>query len=292
LLCFALVAFVAVVSILMYFHSGMYYYKVAQKLDGQKEYADALSYYEKSTCTYPVKARVGMGRDYYLLQDYDEAETVLLEALDLDADYTETYRNLLRVYAATEQYDKIDALKEDVSSQKILKLFSDYVTATVNFSKEAGEYEDDLSLELSAPVSYSIYYTLDGTNPTGSDGILYEDPIALTDGTTTVKAVCKDSSGQYGAVSSNRYCITYTAPDYPLVTPSSGTYHEETQITMTAEDGANIYYTWDESIPSAASNEYIEPITIPEGNHVLSVIVVDDHGMTSDILKMNYQYLP
>ena len=76
------------------------------------------------------------------------------------------------------------------------------------------------------------------------------------------------------------------------MTPSSGTYHSETLITMTANSGERIYYTWDGSTPTSDSEEYIDPIVIPEGNHILSVIVINKHGMSSDVLKMNYQYLP
>jgi hypothetical protein len=76
------------------------------------------------------------------------------------------------------------------------------------------------------------------------------------------------------------------------VTPSSGTYHTQTYITMTANEGEHIYYTWDGTVPTSDSAEYVEPIAIPEGNQILSVIVVNEHGMSSNVLKMNYQYLP
>nr|MCR4673659.1 chitobiase/beta-hexosaminidase C-terminal domain-containing protein [Lachnospiraceae bacterium] len=57
-------------------------------------------------------------------------------------------------------------------------------------------------------------------------------------------------------------------------------------------EDASIYYTWDGSMPTTNSYKYTEPILVPEGNNVLSVIVVDKHGMTSNVVKGNYIYLP
>ena len=58
------------------------------------------------------------------------------------------------------------------------------------------------------------------------------------------------------------------------------------------EAGAKMYYTWDDTVPTANSMEYTKPIPVPEGNNILSVVLIDRHGMVSDILKCNYKYLP
>ena len=276
----------------IYFHSGKYYYSMGEAKDKSKDYETAILYYEQAEVTYPVKARVKIGADYLLLEEYEKAEEILLEAISLDSDNTEAYRTLLRVYDQTEDYEAMRDLKEDVTSERILKLFQNYVTDTVTYSEDGGNYKDDILLKLSAPSGYTIYYTLDGTAPTALSGQKYKNPIELTDGTTTVKSICVNTDGKESSVVSKTYKITYASPDYPEVTPSSGTYHTQTYITMTAKDGEHIYYTWDGTVPTSDSAEYVEPIAIPEGNQILSVIVVNEHGMSSNVLKMNYQYLP
>ena len=64
------------------------------------------------------------------------------------------------------------------------------------------------------------------------------------------------------------------------------------RITLTSVDEGTIYYTWDGRHPSKSSTRYTGPITVPEGNNVLSAVVIDEHDMISDILRCNYIYLP
>ena len=52
-------------------------------------------------------------------------------------------------------------------------------------------------------------------------------------------------------------------------------------------------YTWDGSNPTEASEKYQTPLVIPEGNTVLSVLVVDDtYGLKSNIYRTNFIYFP
>ena len=60
---------------------------------------------------------------------------------------------------------------------------------------------------------------------------------------------------------------------------------------MTAEDNCKIYYTWDGSDPDESSSEYTEPVEIPGGNNVLSVIAIDQTtGKCSDIYRNRYEF--
>ena len=165
--------------------------------------------------------------------------------------------------------------------------------ADVAFSVSDGRYNEDVRLELTSSDGSDIYYTLDGTDPTSHNGSLYEEPIRLSGGETTVRAACINDAGKVGKITEKVYIIAYEAPAMPTVSPESGTYHEETYVTVSSgETGATIYYTWDGTNPTTDSLQYTQPILIPEGNHVLAVIVIDAHGMMSDILRCNYVYLP
>lgn len=59
------------------------------------------------------------------------------------------------------------------------------------------------------------------------------------------------------------------------------------------EDGCSIYYTWDGTDPTTASARYTEPFEVPEGNNVLSVLVVDKKtGLDSGVYRANFIYYP
>ena len=161
------------------------------------------------------------------------------------------------------------------------------------FSEDGGTFYKDVDLEIIASDGANVYYTLDGTDPSSHNGILYESPITLTGGETTVRAACVNEDGRTGEIIEKVYTIAYEPPAMPTVSPESGTFHEETYVTVTSEEPqTTIYYTWDGTNPTTDSLSYTEPILIPEGNHVLALIVIDSHGMTSDILRCNYVYLP
>lgn len=113
---------------------------------------------------------------------------------------------------------------------------------------------------LSAQNGASIYYTLNGDTPTTASA-LYSEPIRITE-TTTVKAIAVVNN-----ISSNVSTRTLTKENAPVVVvpPTiSGTtpFSESTQVTMSAEAGARIFYTTDGSEPNSESATYDNPITI------------------------------
>ena len=71
-----------------------------------------------------------------------------------------------------------------------------------------------------------------------------------------------------------------------------GSFTMPTTITINVPEGCEVYYTWDGSKPTTASTRYTGPIDVIEGNNILSVILVDKHGKTSDVLQCNYKYIP
>ena len=203
----------------------------------------------------------------------------------------EAFRCLLAICREQENYDAIEELQRMAEGHDVQQLFDEYLVAGPGFSFDEGTYDDDLQLELISGSGNAIYYTLDGSDPVRS-GQRYREPILLTDGETTVKAAARNSDGIYSRVVEKTYRISYEKPDYPAVSPMQGEFHEPTYVTITAEEGSSVYYTWDGSVPTASSARYTEPLLIPEGNHVLSILVIDRHGLCSDILRCNYIYMP
>ena len=274
-------------------HSYAYQYQAGVRQEKKEAYDEALSHYLRAAelDDESAEAKVGVGRSYYQLERYEDAKTVLLEAVSLDAASQDAYRWLIMTYQALEDYEGLNELRDSAKDEEILALFDEYLIEAPAFSQEEGEYDDDVILELSAPSSYEIYYTVDGSDPIRK-GKRYREAITLTDGETTVRAVSKDRQGAFSQIEEKTYTVTYQRPDHPTVTPMQGDFSEPAFITIQAPEGSSVYYTWDGSTPTASSARYTDPIPVPEGNNVLSVIVIDEHGLCSDVLRCNYRYVP
>lgn len=290
-------AFVTVIlvigTILGIQNSYAYQYQQGVRQDQQENYKKALKHYLKAIELNDTKleAKIGAGFDYYHLKQYENAKDLLWDEAANHPSDRELFRCLILSCISLEDYSAIEELQKNAEGREMLALFDEYLLDEPIFSVEEGEYKEDVELTLSAADGCEIYYTLDGTDPV-KNGRRYDEPLTLTDGTVTVKAVCKNSEGVFGRIAEKAYEINYDAPDYARVFPMQGTFSEPTYLTIEAETGADIYYTWDGSDPTAASPQYSEPILVPEGNNVLSVLVIDKHGISSDILRCNYKYLP
>lgn len=124
-----------------------------------------------------------------------------------------------------------------------------------------------------------IYYTMDGTVPTGKESELYDGkPIALgnEEKTIVIKAIAVK-----GDAKSEVATFTYTVsvdidPDKFVSAPVSdveqGEVKKGTKVTLTtATPEAKIYYTMDETEPTAQSTEYTGPIDL--GNEAKKVVI-------------------
>ena len=108
-----------------------------------------------------------------------------------------------------------------------------------------------------------------------------------------IRARAISPTGIWGPLVTKTYTITYQAPKLPVIIPSGGNYSAPVMVEiMSFADDASIYYTWDSSRPDANSPKYEGPIQVPEGNNVLSVLVIDKHGLASEIERANFVYIP
>lgn len=292
--CGVLVVIIGIFAWQSYLHSYTYFMNRGEALESRKEYGDAKKYYDlayKKNDT--VDATLACGRIAYRMGDYDTAETYLLSVAQADTSNTEAFKLLCKIYEANQDFTALEDLATLSSDEEVLAIIDEALIFPPGFSIEGGAFDDDLTLYLSAPRGNEIYYTIDGSNP--DEGLLYDEEqgISLTDGTTRVRAVCKNESGKFGFEAEEVYKISYKAPDYPEVTPSNGTFYEETFITITSSNEEDrIYYTWDGSTPTAESSLYTEPIPVPAGNNILSIIVINRHDLISEVLHCNYVYRP
>ena len=157
--------------------------------------------------------------------------------------------------------------------------------------QEEGIYEEIIAVEISAQPGCTVLYTTDGSDP--RQGLEYQGPIPLEpESTVRIRTVSRNEFGVYSEEAEGTFQVALPKPDMPRVSPMGGDFHTPQPITVYVPSGCNVYYTWDGSAPSEASNRYMGPIDMPEGNNILSLIVVDEYGRYSDVLKCNYIYFP
>ena len=130
----------------------------------------------------------------------------------------------------------------------------------------------------------SIYYTTDGSNPkSSSTAVRYESPVSITR-TCTLNAVAKTTSGVYGKVNTFKCELK---PAKPQATPQSGTYFGAIDVSLTTTtEGADIYYTTDDTKPTIESTKYTEPIHLDDDTSLQAVAY--KNGAASDIMQESY----
>ena len=276
-------------------NSAAYQLKRAQEAFDQKNYTSALDYVNRALQLEDGSedALLLQGQIYQMMKEDDQAETILLKVIDQNPDCTEAYESLLELYDENGSYEQILALKEKTTNPDILSLFDTYLVETPVIDVKSGTYKEFQEVKLSVKgKSLEIYYTLDGSIPTKKD-TLYEDVVSIEkQGKTALTAVAMDKNGRYSEPVSAQYDIELDAPDVPVVSPDGGRFTEASSVIVTVPKGVTVYYTWNDTAPSKKSSKYTGPIEIPEGNNILSLIAVDENGLSSEVLKCNYIYYP
>ena len=119
----------------------------------------------------------------------------------------------------------------------------------VTLDKEAGTYDNEVTVALSAAGAQGIVYTTDGTEPTLNNGTKVEATYKeLTfNETTTLKAI-----SYYGETLSDVASAVYTIQKVlavPTITPEGGTFNYEKKVTIASPGVASIVYTLDGTDP-------------------------------------------
>ncbi|CUX50154.1 chitobiase/beta-hexosaminidase C-terminal domain-containing protein [Clostridium sp. C105KSO13] len=252
------------------------------------EYAAAEIYFKNAISKNEKKAEAytGLSKVYVQQDDPDGAEAVFLTAISSQPSNVELYRAAINFYIDTDQLIKISELLDNCEDDEVLKEVRAYVSNAPEFSLEEGTYSEVQEVSLSSS-GETIYYTTDGSEPDTSSE-KYTEPILLPEGETTIMAISVNKKEIPSLTVSKVYTIDIPVADAPAVTPSTGQYNGETQITINVPDGYTAYYTLDGSEPTDASAKYEGPINMPEGQTMFSAILVSKQGKYTQVTKRNY----
>lgn len=79
----------------------------------------------------------------------------------------------------------------------------------------------------------------------------------------------------------------------PVITPADGTYYSDLTVTMTAQEGATIYYTTDGSNPTTRSSVYGGEFTTPcepGTTMIIKAIAINADGVASEVTTVTYAW--
>ncbi len=285
-----------------------YYNKLGYEAYDSREYDKAIANFEKAL-TYDEGKKasdVNINMMLYLFECYkatdadNEAEAILRKVLELDADNENAYGNLVDIYSERKDYEGLYALYTDAlktENSRVMEFFSKYISPAPSATPEGGAFSDDQKIFLTAPEGCKIYYTTDGSDPKTSSGSkIFSDRIEAGAGTTLIKFYSVNEYGFESDVIEAEYTVSYEGPAVPKISPQETTFKQSSKVVVTIsniEQGCKVYYTMDGNMPTEYSTEYSKtPIELPAGTTILTVLVVDEHGMTSTASRTyNVQYI-
>lgn len=223
-------------------------------------------------------------------RDEDMIE-ILKELIELEPKEADYYDELAQLYDKNGMIDELDAFLDSVTDVSIASKLSEYSVSAPQFSQKEGVYDTYISIKLSSAGKSTIYYTIDGSEPTTS-GTQYKEEIKLTSqGTYTIKAIAVNEKGVSSKVVTKNYEINPSVIEAPVVTPSSGEYTAAGNITVAVPEGMKCYYTYGETsgIPTAADQLYTEPVPMLRGKYIFSAVLISADGKTSEVTQNVYQ---
>ncbi|MEI6093420.1 MAG: chitobiase/beta-hexosaminidase C-terminal domain-containing protein, partial [bacterium] len=154
-------------------------------------------------------------------------------------------------------------------------------------SPSGGTYSSNQTVTISTETAGStIYYTTDGTTPSSSSTV-YSGTITVTH-SETINAIATKSGMSNSEVASEEYVINYAKIPTPLISPVSGVYNTNQDITISSSvSDAQIYYTTDGSPPTMFSSLYTGMFTIST-TKVVQAIAIKDQMEDSDVASNDY----
>ncbi len=234
-------------------------------------------------------AKLGAANAYFYGGDNEKATEILKGMIREDPSGKECYQQLISIYESEGDMIAINDLISSCPVSEIYEEYKDYITLVPEFSTLGGEYQEEVSLELTAgDGSSDIYYTIDGSIP-DEKSEKYESPIIMKEGSYIISAICVNKKGYSSAVISEEYTVIHEDVKPPEISPKEGSKAVPENITAVAEEGLEIYYTTDGSEPGLDSIRYEGEIPMPLGKSSFSFVCADGNGNLSEPVTAAYE---
>ena len=271
-------------------NSSVYQASLAREAAAQGNFVEAIDHMEKALLLDDSDSSLKFTlADYYFEIDEEEKALLMLWEIiyDKDINSVQAYRQLIQYYADNKEYGKIENILSNCEDQTVLAQFSDYLAEAPEFSEEPGTYDKVLWVKLSSVSNGTIYYTLDGSDPT-TESEVYTSPIHMELGIYEVNAIFVNNFGIQSEISNGVFTVDVRKPDPPEVTPESGEYNEPEMIEAEGIKYGIVYYTTDGTIPTDESTEYVGPIPMPIGHSHFIFLSYSQEGVAGEIADIEY----
>jgi hypothetical protein len=159
-----------------------------------------------------------------------------------------------------------------------------WLVITANASPNGGLYNTNQIVNLNINVPGTIYYTLDGSDPTISSPI-YVVPININI-STVLKYLAVDLAGNESPVYTDNYTID-TEPPTACANYQTGYYNTTENVSLSMNEAGNIYYTLNGTTPTNTSTLYNGSIMVSK-NTTLRYIAIDDASNVSSVYTQTY----
>lgn len=298
----SLITFIAVtvaaafVTVFVYHrYSVTYQITQARKYAEMQDYEEAVSYLEKARRLTDDAADIVLMESnyYYQMGEKQKAVDVLLQLVNRERleyeDKERAYESMIYIYDEEGRYEEINALLTSCSDAELINHFQQYMAMSPEFGYAPGNYDEVITLKITANTTGKIYYTLDGSNPDeGSE--VYTAPLFLESGEYQVAAVFVNDYGIKSEIARSWYVINLIEPDPPEVLLYSGTYRIPTLIEVLVPPEGTVYYTMDGTDPGKDSPKYTEPIQMPLGRTNFKFITISEEGVPSEIISRSFNF--
>lgn len=318
------------------------YYRMASKEYKRSDYKIALSDAEaalkKAQRTYEKASTDSKKED--AKKDLIEVRKLIVNIYEktdkIDDDYADNLRELVKLDTSLADYfvklakyysenkpPKVltDFLRTvDDDNEKVTEALKNYIVPVPDSDKESGSYSQQFAVTLSCEEGSTIWYTLDGQDPS-THGVKYTEPLKITafrtpddtnkeNGVTVLKAITINADKVESKIKEFTYEIILSSAE-PSVTPDSGVYKDYTEIKIDVPAGSKCYYTIGEGstkpadpdetstlyianeaqfkeVYGADTKEKFKILQIPRGTHIMKFVIIDEYGIASDVAVRSY----
>lgn len=218
--------------------------ETANRYLSEMDYEQAIASYRQALNLDKENREASLG----LAEAYDAgdmgvyAESVYLGMLENDSRQADVYEKLAELYMSENKLDEAKELLEravqEVDDAAVTELYNVTRPQPPVSSVGSGAYTERPQVELRpAEKGQTIYYTLDGTEPT-DNSLPYEEPFVLRNGKTTVKAIAVNSAGYQSDIAAWDYDVQIRDVEVELAEP---VIEQIIRSTLSLPDDSRIY---------------------------------------------------
>lgn len=228
------------------------------------------------------------------------AKVVYDKVLGFDPDSHKAQTIKLKAYV---EANDIEFLNGPVEFEKEINCSADYID-TVTISKQPRtDYEYHEALDLSGgelTITYDsghteiVPMTDEKVSASGFYGANGEFPAENSEVEVTVTYTAEEGVYDPAHEGGAHFSDTFTARikdipalDAPVIDPNGGSFSESCKVSITAQEGATIFYTTDGTDPTADSNKYTAPFTITE-DATVKAIAIKENARDSKIASAKF----